>query len=32
MELTTESRQHVDHVAGEVLSQLDNIAAAATEQ
>lgn len=29
MELTTESRQHIEHVAGEVLTQLDSIAAAA---
>jgi DNA polymerase III delta prime subunit len=29
MELTTESRQHIEHVAGEALTQLDSIAAAA---
>lgn len=29
MELTTESRQHIEHVAGEALNQLDSIAAAA---
>ncbi|MEF8730293.1 MAG: hypothetical protein V5B34_19160 [Accumulibacter sp.] len=29
MELTTKSRQHIEHVAGEVLTQLDDIAAAA---
>ncbi len=29
MELTTESRQHLEHVAGEALTQLDSIAAAA---
>ena len=29
MELTTESRQHLEHVAGEVLTQLDSIAATA---
>ena len=29
MELTTESRQHLEHVAGEALTQLDSIATAA---
>ena len=29
MELTTESRQHLEHVAGEALTQLESIAAAA---
>lgn len=29
MELTTESRQHIEHVAGEALTQLDSIAAVA---
>jgi DNA polymerase III delta prime subunit len=29
MELTTESRHHIEHVAGEALTQLDGIAAAA---
>ncbi|KCB29231.1 UvrD-like helicase [Bordetella hinzii CA90 BAL1384] len=29
MELTTESRQHIEHVAGEALTQIDSIAAAA---
>lgn len=29
MELTTESRQHIEHVAGEALTQLDSIATAA---
>jgi len=29
MELTTESRQHIEQVAGEVLTQLDSIAEAA---
>jgi hypothetical protein len=29
MELMTESRQHIEHVAGEALTQLDSIAAAA---
>ena len=32
MELTTESRQHLEHVAGEALTQLDSIAAAATSR